>query len=45
MMKKGLVLCSPEISLPGWGTQYNVTEYGIIRGYLNPQDTKKEDEA
>lgn len=41
MMKKGLELCSPEISLPGWGTQYNVTEYGIIRGYLNPKDTKE----
>lgn len=44
MVRKGLDLCTAEISLlvPNCGTQYNVTEYGLIRNYLNPKDMEKE---
>ena len=44
--KKGLELCTIEFSLPpNCGIQYNLTEYGIIRGYLNPKDTKEEEKV
>ena len=41
MMGKGLAYCSTEISILDSGILYNITEYGNIRGYFDPQDMEE----